>query len=171
MRLTYAEVGGTRDAGSLPAGYHHLSARRRVGGRDDLDRAGDVVLTFGMQRGSGIEVTSAEPVAREGLDLLLDITAGPFRLHAPARVVYVVSEPDRRGFAYGTLPGHPESGEELFLVERVGDSTFAEVRAFSVPGRWFTRLGGPVLRVVQRRYARRYLDALERALTGAGRES
>jgi uncharacterized protein (UPF0548 family) len=168
MRLTYAEVGGTRDVGSLPRGYHHLSARRQVGGREDLDRAGDFVLTFGMQRGSGIEVTCAEPVARAGLDLLLDITAGRLRLHAPARVVYVVSEPDRRGFAYGTLPGHPESGEELFLVERVGEATFAEVRAFSRPGRWFTRLGGPFLRVVQRRYAQLYLDALQRALREVG---
>ena len=36
---------------------------------------------------------------------------GPVR--APCRVVYVVDEPDRRGFAYGTLPGHPEIDGEL----------------------------------------------------------
>ena len=30
-------------------------------------------------------------------------------LRAPCRVVYVIDEPDVRGFAYGTLPGHPES--------------------------------------------------------------
>ena len=36
-------------------------------------------------------------------------------LQAPCRVVYVIDEPDIRGFAYGTLPGHPESGEERFV--------------------------------------------------------
>jgi uncharacterized protein (UPF0548 family) len=162
--LTYAEVGATK-GGSVPRGYHAMTERRRVGGADALDRAGDVVLAFGMQRGAGIRVTSSEPLARVGLDVHLEVGIGRLRLPAPTRVVYVVSEPDRRGFAYGTLPGHPESGEELFLVERVDGATFAEVRAFSRPGRWFTRLGGPVVRVAQRRFARRYLDALERALT------
>jgi uncharacterized protein (UPF0548 family) len=171
MTLTYGEVGATRDAGPAPRGYHRLSERRQVGGADALDRAGDVVLAFGMQRGAGVRVTSAEPLARAGLDVLLEVGAGSFRLRAPTQVVYVVSEPDRRGFAYGTLPGHPERGEELFLVERVGDATFAEVRAFSRPGRWFTRLGGPVVRVVQRRFARRYLAALEDALTAGEKES
>ncbi|SIP67631.1 hypothetical protein BN9982_740001 [Mycobacterium tuberculosis] len=33
-------------------------------------------------------------------------------LRAPCRVVYVIDEPDVRGFGYGTLPGHPVSGEE-----------------------------------------------------------
>ena len=28
---------------------------------------------------------------------------GPFRVKAPARVVYVIDEPNRKGFAYGTL--------------------------------------------------------------------
>jgi uncharacterized protein (UPF0548 family) len=169
--LTYSEVGGTRDARPLPRGFHAMSERRQVGSADVLDRAGDVVLAFGMQRGAGVRVSSSEPLARAGLDVHLEVALGPLRLQAPTRVVYVVSEPDRRGFAYGTLEGHPERGEELFLVERVGGATFAEVRAFSRPGRWFTRLGGPVGRVLQRRFARRYLDALERELTAGEKGS
>ena len=163
--LTYAEVGGTREAGSMPSGYHHLRARRRIGDADVLDLAGDLLLAFAMQRGVGIDVTAQEPLARAGLELALRIRFGPLRVSAPARVVYVVSEPDRRGFAYGTLRGHPERGEELFLVERVDGATYAEVRAFSRQGRWFTRLGAPVVRSVQRRFAWRYLDALEAELT------
>ena len=52
---------------------------------------------------------------------------GPVR--APCRVVYVVDEPDRRGFAYGTLPGHAESGEERFVVryDPATDEVCAEV--------------------------------------------
>ncbi len=60
--------------------------------------------------------------------------AGPVRITAPCRVVYTVNEPDRQGFACGTLPGHPECGEEAFLVERDDDGavTFA-ITAFSRP--------------------------------------
>jgi uncharacterized protein (UPF0548 family) len=35
----------------------------------------------------------------------------------------VINEPKVRGFAYGTLPGHPESGEGRFLLEQHSDRT------------------------------------------------
>jgi uncharacterized protein (UPF0548 family) len=81
---------------------------------------------------------------------------------APVRVVYVVEEPRRRGFAYGTLPGHPEIGEERFLVEHRNDgSVVASVVAFSRPGRLLTRLGGPLSWAVQSAVVGRYLRALQ----------
>jgi len=77
-------------------------------------------------------------------------------------VVYVVDEPDRRGFAYGTLPGHAESGEELFLVRHdpATDDVFAVVRAFSRHATWWSRLGSPVTSLVQRVVTTRYLTAV-----------
>lgn len=79
----------------------------------------------------------------------------------PVRVIYVVDEPRRRGFAYGTLPGHPEDGEESWLVEhRDDDSVWITIRAFSRPAnRWWWAVY-PVLRVMQEYYTRRYLRAL-----------
>ena len=83
------------------------------------------------------------------------------RVKAPARVVYVVDEPTRRGFAYGTLPGHPEDGEEAFIVELADDdSVWIVIRAFSRPSRWYWWLVSPVLRLTQEFYTRRYLRAL-----------
>jgi uncharacterized protein (UPF0548 family) len=83
------------------------------------------------------------------------------RVKAPARVVYVVDEPTRRGFAYGTLPGHPEDGEEAFIVELADDdSVWMVIRAFSRPSRWYWWLVSPVLRATQEFYTRRYLRAL-----------
>jgi len=81
---------------------------------------------------------------------------------APGRVVYVVDEPDRRGFAYGTLPGHAESGEELFLVryDPATEDVFADVTAFSRHATWWSRLGSPVTSLVQRIVTTRYLKAL-----------
>ncbi|MET0997231.1 MAG: DUF1990 domain-containing protein [Marmoricola sp.] len=160
MELTYPEVGATRDPDSMPKDAHLVGYRRPVGGPEAFDPAAEFVLGFGMQRGAGFAVTSSTPTAALGTEVTMRARFGPLRVTAPTRVVYVIEEPHRRGFAYGTLPGHPESGEELFLVERVGDETWVEVRAFSRPGRWFTRVGGPVVRLLQKLATVRYLDAV-----------
>ena len=79
----------------------------------------------------------------------------------PVRVIYVVDEPRRRGFAYGTLPGHPEDGEESWMVEhRDDDSVWITIRAFSRPATRWWWVVNPALRVAQEFYTRRYLRAL-----------
>jgi uncharacterized protein (UPF0548 family) len=85
---------------------------------------------------------------------------GPLR--APCRVVYIVDEPNRRGFAYGTLPGHAEKGEELFVVryDPATDKVYADVTAFSRHATWWSRLGSPVTSMAQRVITDRYLRAL-----------
>lgn len=104
------------------------------------------------------------PLASPGATAVLTIRAFGRRFTAPVRVVYVLDEPRRRGFAYGTLPGHPESGEELFSVEHLSDdSVWMVIRAFSRPSTWFYRLGYPVLRVFQWRATKRYLRSLSPA--------
>lgn len=100
---------------------------------------------------------------RPGDTANLVIPFGPFRVGSPVRIVYVIDEPARKGYAYGTLPGHPESGEESWLLTRSDDgSVWLTIRAFSRPstGGWW--LVYPVLRIVQEVYTRRY----ERALAG-----
>lgn len=153
--LSYTEVGATR--GALPPGYHHLTRSADVGrGRACFRSAAERVLNWELQRRSGFGVEATGPVS-EGLQAMLRI--GP--LKAPVRVVYVVDEPHRAGFAYGTLPGHPESGEEAFVVEHGEDDIVRlNVTAFSRPATLLTRLGGPVARWVQRLITDRYLRAL-----------
>ncbi len=165
--FTYEEVGATRDPDGHPQDAVTLVERDEVGDDSVFDRAAAFVLGFGMQRSAGFEVLSDHPVAREGAAVTLRARFGPVRIVAPTRVVYVIDELDRRGFAYGTLPGHPESGEEVFIVERRAGSTFVEVRAFSRPGRWFTRVGSPVARRIQRRATRQYVDSVRRAAQGS----
>ena len=48
---------------------------------------------------------------------------GPVQMVVPCRIVSVFKEVDSFGFAYGTLPGHPERGEESFVLERRDDAT------------------------------------------------
>ena len=78
------------------------------------------MLRWGMLRGAGLRVMASTEIAGPGAVVVVGL--GPVR--APARVVYVIAEQDRRGFAYGTLPGHPETGEELWTdSETARDST------------------------------------------------
>jgi uncharacterized protein (UPF0548 family) len=74
----------------------------------------------------------------------------------------VIDEPDVRGFAYGTLPGHPESGEERFAVRYDPNTSavYAEVSAFSRAATWWSKLGGPFVAVAQRVIAKRYLRGI-----------
>lgn len=91
----------------------------------------------------------------------LDIPFWVFAVRAPCRVIYVVDEPNRKGFAYGTLPGHPESGEEAFIVEQTDDgSVWLTIRAFSRPSSWHWWVVYPALRLAQAVFTRRYFRAL-----------
>jgi uncharacterized protein (UPF0548 family) len=87
---------------------------------------------------------------------------GPLALAIPCRIVYVVAEGDRVGFAYGTLPGHPESGEEAFVLHRTDDGGVDfTVTAFSRHASLLAKVGGPVTRLGQRLMTTRYLHALD----------
>jgi uncharacterized protein (UPF0548 family) len=103
-------------------------------------------------------------VAEPGTAVTVRLGIGRFGLRAPCRVVYVLDEPERIGFAYGTLPGHPTSGEELFAVEYDGDSdvVYGVVTAFSRPANRYLRLGGPLAVPAQRAAAVAYLAVLRR---------
>ena len=157
LSLTYPEVGAT--AGPLPSGYHHVNKSAVIGhGRARFEEAAREGMRWGMLRGAGIGVEATTDVAAAGSEVIVHL--GP--VAAPCRVVYVVDEADRRGFAYGTLPGHAESGEELFLVRYApaSDEVMAEVTAFSRHATWWSRLASPVTSLIQRVVTDRYLQAL-----------
>ncbi|MFF2655955.1 DUF1990 family protein [Kitasatospora sp. NPDC058032] len=163
---SYREVGATRDA-RLPEGYAHLRRRVHLGhGPDVLDRAGRFVLGWGCQLGTGFAVYPHAPV-ETGATVLLRLTLPGTRwprLVIPCRVVWTVDEPDRIGFAYGTLPGHPERGEEAFTVsmDAAGEVWF-EVSAFARLASWYARLGRPVAALCQYLAIERYLSAVAEA--------
>jgi len=76
----------------------------------------------------------------------------------PCRIVYVVNEDGpitRFGFAYGTLAEHAERGEERFTVEwdRSEGSVWYAILAFSRPQKTLAKLGYPLSRMLQRRFA------------------
>jgi len=158
--LTYREVGGT--AGELPVGYRALRMSRRLGrGADLFEAASRRLMTWQVHQACGLRVRASCDTVGVGGVVELRMGRWPVTITAPCRVVYVVDERDRRGFGYGTLPGHPESGEEAFLVCIDADEEVtASIVAFSRPSSVLARVGGRVTRHLQVRATGRYLDAM-----------
>jgi uncharacterized protein (UPF0548 family) len=81
------------------------------------------------------------------------------------RIVAVVDEPDRQGFAYGTLPVHPEIGEEAFLIVRDDSGVRFDVEAISRPSHPLARLISPLMNRLQDRAVGKYLTAMTQLVT------
>ncbi|MDI1464631.1 DUF1990 domain-containing protein [Catellatospora sp. KI3] len=159
--FTYAEVGATRDA-VLPSGYNHLRYRTELGGPETMAPAAEAVLTFAAQRAIGVRMDAAGPRAVPGLRVTSGLGFANLRIKAPCEVVWAEDTAERAGYAYGTLAGHPECGEESFLLELVDGRVWFSVTAFSRPARWYTRLGSYAVVAFQHLYARLLARALRR---------
>ena len=140
MSFTYDDVGATRERGFCPPGFHPMNVRTRIGeGEDVFRRAAEAVMTWEMHRTMGVGMETAADRAAPDVDVTVTL-AGVIK--APCRVVWTVEEHRRTGWAYGTLAGHPECGEESFVVDRTGDGTvWLTVHAFSRAAKWYARAG------------------------------
>ena len=154
---SYSEIGHTR--GQLPKGYQIDHHRIQLGtSRETFQRAKRALYDWQMFRLDWLEPCwPPQPVKEGALVGTLAHIFGLWTLNV-CRVVYVVEESgavEKCGFAYGTLPGHVECGEERFTVEwhRDDDSVWYDLLAFSKPGHILTRLGYPMARRLQKRFA------------------
>jgi uncharacterized protein (UPF0548 family) len=163
--FTYPEVGATQDD-ELPAGYAHGERTAVVGhGEEAFARAVAAVFDWRMQKGVGLRVRAGGPPTQPGTVVVLTAGLRRFGYDIPCRVVWARTDGDEQGFAYGSLPGHPESGEESFVVglQGNGDVVFT-TRVFSRLASPLARLGGPVSRAVQAAALDRYVTSVERAV-------
>ncbi|NUN99922.1 MAG: DUF1990 domain-containing protein [Saprospiraceae bacterium] len=84
------------------------------------------------------------------------------------RIIYVIEEPGRFGFAYGTLPGHIECGEELFMAEQdENGQVWYTIRAFSKPKRWYAKIAYPLMRGFQAQFRKDSAQAMKNYLLKA----
>jgi uncharacterized protein (UPF0548 family) len=158
--LTYGA--GIRADASAPHGYWRLDESRGLGSGDAVfQRACDELFSWRMHERAGFLVQTSGAEIRVGLVLTLSTRRGPMRVLAPCRVVRVTRDDDRAGFTYGTLPGHPVSGQEEFLIQKQSDDqVVATIRAVSRPYSTLAKLGAPITRWQQKRIASLYLSAL-----------
>jgi uncharacterized protein (UPF0548 family) len=167
-QLSYAAVGltcpGEEVWAERPAGYLRYARTVGIGrGQQQWEAAAHAVLDWQIKTRSGftVERLTAGTRVREGADYRLTAGFGPLTVQEPVRVVAVVDQPARCGFAYGTLDGHPVSGEEAFIVHRTADGEIRlTLRSLTRASRGGWRLAFPLLLAAQRYYRRRYLRAL-----------
>lgn len=164
LSLTYGPPGGTDPAASIwspPAGLRVHESHTPVAA--SWEEAATRVLAWGVKTRSGFRVSPTRGRLELGDRFHLIASIGPFRVREPVEVVAVVEEVDRVGFAYGTLEGHPVSGEEAFIAWRDSSGqVWLTLRSVTAPSRGVWRLAFPILLVVQRFYRARYQRALSR---------
>jgi uncharacterized protein (UPF0548 family) len=156
LSFTYPSVGAT--ATELPAGYDADHTQIKLGeGEQVFTSAKAALLRWDHCRLGWVEAWSPKTTIDKGdVVVVLARMVGVWWLNA-SRIVYLVDEEKplhRFGFAYGTLPGHAETGEERFLVEwnpASGEVSY-DILAFSRPHLLLTRLGYPFVRRVQKRF-------------------
>ena len=158
---TYSEVGATLK-GEQPQGYRHDQYEAHLGsGQQTFLRAKTGLQTWSSHKVPGISVLPLGSPIELGGTVIVTLGTSWLALAAPCRIVGILDEPDRWGFAYGTLPGHPEQGEESFVVSIDGNEVKFRITAFSRPGDRLTRLAGPIGRAVQRAGTNGYVKALQ----------
>ena len=168
LPFTYAEVGATRT--TPPAGYRVDHNRIQLGsGEQTYQRAVEALKRWQQFELGWVRVASPETAIEEGAVVAVEVKAfGLWSLNA-ARIVYVLNNADDAnkhfGFAYGTLPGHVEQGEERFLIEwRAEDSVWYEIYAFSRPRHPLAQMAAPIIRKLQKQFARDSLAAMQSAV-------
>jgi len=165
--FSYGEVGASR--AETPAGYDLDHNRIPLGkGRPVYEAACAAVKRWQMFSSPWTQIYPAETPLQPGN--VVAMLAHAFRLWwlNACRIVYVIDEMNtgcRFGFAYGTLPGHVESGEERFSIEWDADDTvWYDIRAFSRPRYWLVRWTYPLARRMQRRFVLDSQAAMRRAV-------
>lgn len=170
LPFTYEAVGGTAE--TPPAGYVVDRTRIKLGEGEAVFQSAIAALRRWEQFRLGwVDAWPSEtPIQTGEVVAVMGRAVGVWWLNA-CRVVYVVDEAgplSKFGFAYGTLPGHVESGEERFLLEwdQSNDGVWYDIVAFSRPNQFSARLGYPVVRRLQKRFGRDSAAAMFRAVNG-----
>lgn len=166
--FSYPEVGHTRY--TPPAGYVVDHNRICLGkGEACFNAACDAIRAWRMFSLSWVTLCWPSAPIAPGTDVAVLARWGPLWWLNACRIVYVIDEQmtqRRFGFAYGTLPAHAERGEERFCVEMDGDGTvWYDLLAFSRPNQLLTRLGYPLVRRTQKRFAAQSLKVMAEAVS------
>lgn len=171
LPFTYAAVGAT--AHTPPAGYVVDHTRIKLGEGQAIFNAAKAALQRWeqFQLGWVAPWPCSTPIQPGEVVAVMGRAIGLWSTNC-CRIVYIIDEPcpvNKFGFAYGTLPRHIESGEERFLVEwdRADNSVTYDILAFSRPKKLLTRLGYPMVRRMQKRFARDSAAAMVRAVRSA----
>lgn len=169
LPFSYEGVGATRGE-APPGGYVVDSYGAKLGeGEEAYERAREALRSWRQLDLGWVSLLPGDAPIEAGVTVAVLARHFGFWSLNPARILYLVEESgpvERFGFAYGTLPGHAERGEERFLVEhdRRSGAVSYSVLAFSRPNHPIAWLGFPFVRALQGRFARDSKEAMKRAV-------
>ena len=158
---TFDHIGSTRSSDRI-AGFRFDRYSETIGhGAADWEAGRGGLRAWAAHRGAGASITPDNAPLTPDETVVVTVGIGPVHVLIPCRVSYVVDEPQQFGFAYVTLPGHPECGEESFMLTRSDDDdvTFT-MTSHSHPAELLARLGGPISRLIQRRTNHGYIAGM-----------
>jgi uncharacterized protein (UPF0548 family) len=156
--FSYPEVGAS--ATTAPTGYNVDHNRVQLGkGEVVWQRAAAAIRAWQMFNMPWLRLYWKSAPIQVGTDVAVSVRHFGFYSLNACRIVYVFDEDGpikRLGFAYGTLAEHAESGEERFTVEwnRDEDKVWYDILAFSRPQKMLARVGYPVSRFLQKKFAK-----------------
>jgi len=164
LPFTYSAVGATAEM--PPAGYFVDHIRIKLGeGESEFLSAKTALQRWEQFQLGWVEAWPSDTPIRPGeVVAIIGRSIGLWWLNC-CRIVYVIDDTgpiSRFGFAYGTLPGHVQSGEERFLVEwdRAENSVWYDILAFSQPRHFLAKVGYRIVRRTQKRFGRESAAAM-----------
>ncbi|WNJ19454.1 DUF1990 domain-containing protein [Pontibacter sp. G13] len=154
LNPSYPEIGGTQYR-TFPAGYDHDRNSCHLGdGKADFVRARQAIRSWRMFPAQWTRIMTKHSDIEPGMDVIVMFRLWGLWWKNSCRVIYVIDEPRRFGFAYGTVD-HIEHGEEVFWVEWKPDgSVWYHIEAFSRPKFWGAKLLKGFARRKQRAFVR-----------------
>ncbi|HAA55342.1 MAG TPA: DUF1990 domain-containing protein [Myxococcales bacterium] len=165
--FSYAETGALQTG--YPKGYVHVNRSVLLGKGEQTFLKGKEAITHWKMNDLGWVYPSPEssfPIEVGQVFATQTWSLGLWLLN-PGKILYVIDESDeqqaRYGFGFGTLPGHPMSGEECFLVtwDKQTDEVQYSLRSFSFPKHLLSFLGYPYVFLMQKRFGRDSLRKMQ----------
>jgi len=166
--FSYREVGAS--VGEPPENYNVDHNRVQLGaGEVAWHRAVKAVREWRMFDIPWLRICWPAAPVHVGTEVAVLVKHFGFSSSNACRIVYVIDEDGaikRFGFAYGTLLEHAESGEERFTVEwhSANNEVWYEILAFSRPRSMLARIGYPLSRALQKKFARDSKEAMLQAV-------
>jgi uncharacterized protein (UPF0548 family) len=161
LPVSYDPVGMTQDENDH-FGYRRVGDFIELsGGPDAFETATQALRHWQMHERAGLRVLPEKSEVAVDSSVVMVFHALAAYVTLACRIVYIIDTPGQWGFAYGTLPHHPERGEERFVVSIEDDERVRfTVSALSRPGHPLTAISTPAARMVQRSMTKRYLRAM-----------
>ncbi|MCG8328854.1 MAG: DUF1990 domain-containing protein [Chitinophagales bacterium] len=161
---TYTAIGAS--AGDFPKAYKHDRNRVLLGeGALVFHQACELIKKWKMFPPDWTQIYPLCLPIEKGQEVVVLFQLMGLWWYNSCRIVYTINEENRFGFAYGTLQGHVEQGEECFEVYRdENNQVWYQISAFSRPNVWLTKVAYPLARYFQKKFVRQSREMMLKAI-------